>query len=980
MVDKLVKKVDFLSAVFTCLFLFPLMLTAQGDSEDYIVTRRLSRDNGFPDPDINGIYFDSIGYAWISTFGGGLVRYDGDSFIRFTEKDDPDFLSDFVDGCSEDGYGRLWVPTAGGINLLDLQTLSLADSFPGMTSGWRRSHPCGPIVRDAKGCMWFCSDTWLYRVAFADDGNLFQVDSLRCDVPNPNLMSLVCDVDNDGAVWTAVRGRLLKVRHLGDAGLRTSGILPGVDIGEDNKATAFLRSGNDVWIGTQKGLYRVDIATLQHRLYRHVNGDPRSLPNDEVTGLCLSPQGDIVVGTLGGVCFFDFADQSFDIYGSRPNSYGNALLPGEMVRCLASRGGQIWVGLEAEGLAIIRRKPLRIVNPSQIRTTTSSIPPTPVRAMYIDSRDVLWLATTGYGLCARTKGLLFRNYDTDNSSLSDNSITTICEDGAGRIWTGSVDGHLNYIVPSSPGVVHIPADNTSQTARSIDVIIAMVYDHVNDYIWISARRGLYYYDLGKERFGRYGEGDLSCLAMCLVGDELWVSSMEGMDIIDLRTLGHRTIADFPYCMALVHDGNTLWAGTYGKGLYKVEDPQGENPLITVYSEKDNLADNQVNGLLVDGIYLWITTEYGLSRLDTQLGEILSFGPGDGLRSMAFCENSIAKGSDGTIYLGGKEGLGILRSNYVRKELGVQPQVVISGYYDGGKFHSLTHVDTIRKDEKDMDFTLKYSDLSFGPDPDIHYEIRVQPLDRKWSQVFQDDTHLKLAHIPGGKYKIQIRAVDGEGNVLSQDGKSLYVRPVPYKRWWFRLACLALLALLGYMIVVWYTRHVNRSRELLKEEVDRQTKMLSDQKKELERKAGELAEQNALLRKQNETIASHNTLLSAMTSKGDTDFSAKLLEAIREKYKDPDLDVHILAEALGMGRSMLNEKIQAAFGQSTAQFIRTYRLNVAKEMICNGTNKGMNISEIAYEVGFNDPKYFTRCFTKEFGTSPSDLSRKREEGE
>ena len=120
------------------------------------------------------------------------------------------------------------------------------------------------------------------------------------------------------------------------------------------------------------------------------------------------------------------------------------------------------------------------------------------------------------------------------------------------------------------------------------------------------------------------------------------------------------------------------------------------------------------------------------------------------------------------------------------------------------------------------------------------------------------------------------------------------------------------------------------------------------------------------------IASHNTLLSSTLSNKETDFSAKLLDAIQKLYKDPDLDVHALADAMDTNRSLLNEKIQNALGMTTAQFIRTYRLNVAKEMICNGTNKDMNISEIAYEVGFNDPKYFTRCFAKEFNATPSDL--------
>lgn len=151
--------------------------------------------------------------------------------------------------------------------------------------------------------------------------------------------------------------------------------------------------------------------------------------------------------------------------------------------------------------------------------------------------------------------------------------------------------------------------------------------------------------------------------------------------------------------------------------------------------------------------------------------------------------------------------------------------------------------------------------------------------------------------------------------------------------------------------------------------------LAESCSELEKKAEELAEQNALLQRQYEMIASHNTLFPSTLPNREANFSAKLLDAIQKKYKDPDLDVHALADAMGMSRSVLNERIQQTLGQSIAQFIRTYRLNVAKEMISSRTSHDMNISEIAYEVGFNDPKYFTRCFTKEFNITPSEMQKK-----
>ena len=974
MVDSLLRKVDYILAVFLCLTVFSGYLRAQTGAEDYLVVDRLTRENGLPDQDVNGIYFDSKGYAWISTFGGGLVRYDGDSFIRFSEKNGSRAGGDIVSQCREDRFGRLWVPGAGRLDILDLKTLDPLGDFPGMSKTWRRSHSPAALRRDSDGCIWFTSNDMLFRVAFSDDGNTFLVDSLKCNVTNDNLMPKACDVENDGSVWITLNGHFFKVRQIEGKGLHVTKILPDIYIGDDNRATAFLRAGNEVWIGTQKGLYKVDITTGSYNHYHHSESDRHSLPNDEITGLCLTSDGEIVIGTLGGVSIYNHVYHWFDTYSARTNDFGNQILPGEIVRSIATRGRQIWVGLEAEGLVILQKKNLQITNLSRIETTSSPIPSVPVRTSFIDSNNTLWLATTGFGLCRQVGDMVFRNYNTGNSALSGNTITSFCEDGQGRIWIGTVDGHLNYVDTASPDAIRLPEGHKSEVAKNIDVILGLTYDSVNDYVWIRARSGLFIYDLGKNAFSEYSGNLSTCLGACFVSGRLWVSTIGGICIIDQKTLESRMLEGIPACMTLVPDGDTIWAGTYGNGICKVEHCLSDSPDITYFTEIDGLADNQVNGMLLDGIYLWIATENGLSRLDTQTGEIASFGMNDGLKSMAFCENSITKGSDGTIYLGLKGGgLSIIRSSFVSNEYG-KPDVVISGYYSKDQFQSLSFSDIITKAEKDTDFTLKFSDLSYTKGADVTYESRIWPMEKDWSPVFENDTHVRFGHIPGGKYRIQIRAVDKKGNVLSEDEKVLEVKPVLYKRFWFRLLCLILFAVVTYLFVLWYTKSINKKKDMLQQEVDRQTKELKEQKEELEKKAEELSEQNELLQRQNEMIASHNTLLATTLSNRDSEFSSKLLEAIQKKYKNPDLDVYELAEAMGMSRSALNEKIQSMLGLSIAQFIRTYRLNVAKEMICNRTNNAMNISEIAYEVGFNDPKYFTRCFTKEFNATPSDMHR------
>jgi AraC-like DNA-binding protein len=73
--------------------------------------------------------------------------------------------------------------------------------------------------------------------------------------------------------------------------------------------------------------------------------------------------------------------------------------------------------------------------------------------------------------------------------------------------------------------------------------------------------------------------------------------------------------------------------------------------------------------------------------------------------------------------------------------------------------------------------------------------------------------------------------------------------------------------------------------------------------------------------------------------------------------------------MAMSQPQLHRKLSALTGKGPAVLIRTLRLAKAKKLLLE---KEMNVSEVAFEVGFDDPKYFSRVFAEEYGVPPSKL--------
>lgn len=110
---------------------------------------------------------------------------------------------------------------------------------------------------------------------------------------------------------------------------------------------------------------------------------------------------------------------------------------------------------------------------------------------------------------------------------------------------------------------------------------------------------------------------------------------------------------------------------------------------------------------------------------------------------------------------------------------------------------------------------------------------------------------------------------------------------------------------------------------------------------------------------------HTTPLTD-TDKG---FVEKLRELIEKNMGNPDFSVEDMGEKIGFSRVQLYRKAKALTGYTPIELLRIARLNKANAIIKTSTEK--SISEIAYEVGFSSPSYFTKCYKEFFGENPTE---------
>lgn len=876
------------------LLLFKMfLLSAQnGLSKQYNISY-ITMQDGLQHDFIDNIYKDSKGFIWFST-GGGLSRYDGFTFNHFDMSTSPlNLKGNFVHKVCEDDFNRLWIVSEGGLNILDLGCVRMIDLFLGLDEESRFfiNIPALEIMKDSEGNMWLFSDK-LYKIILNEKGDVKDIYEMPDKMDSVRLISLA-DIDDDGNVWAGYNDAVYKMHFTENNMLKPVVVSEKLRFESGTIIMKLFQKGNDVWIGTNYGLYRYGRNRDLMMRYSHDTENSASLSHNHVLDISISKSGELIAATLKGLNFFNSMSGEFEHISHDDDSGNN--LSSDFINSILCDGEIIWLGSETGGVNKLYPKSSYIKSFDHHVDVESSISKNPVNSIFEDSGGNLWIGTVEGGLNLKKRGEnKFQHFTTTSSTqLSHNSVSALVTDNKGRLWVGTWGYGISIIDPENPARKAMKYINSSENPGfNLNLVGVLCFDNVNDGMWIGSYHGLFFYDLKNEKMHAPFQDDRSSKIKDIIGavidreKKLWIGSEEGVYVIDLNS---RKDGCFTYehlkfkldrpgsnlvekikCLCLDSDG-VLWLGSDGFGVYKREIKEDKYSFVS-YTMADGLPNNNIKGILEDDFgNLWISTNNGLSCFDKK-EKFINYNAEDGTNCNQFYWNAYFKSEAGNLYFGTLNGL-VEVNPEISKTKTESYGVVLTDFYvnnqkvNPGQFFekNISELNKITLHEKYNLFSIDFSALNYKISDNYVYAYRLLGYDDNWTEVPKHVHSASFMNLPSAKYVFEVKYTPvGQPDFGEIRRLEIRIKPYFYKETWFTALVIVLLLIFA---LLWYRRRIKSyksQQQKLKLLVDKRTVELEKKKGLLLQQKNELSEQNNILSLKNDEITYQKDQLEEMS--------------------------------------------------------------------------------------------------------------------
>ena len=761
--------------------------------------------------ELKALYEDRDGYLWIGIFASGLNRFDPATEVVVRYRHDhnrPESLAaDTVRCVFEDSSGRLWVGTeGGGLDMLDRATGTFIHhrADPG-DSGAISHNDVRTIYEDSGGTLWIGTNGGgLNR--FDPDQGIFVAYRHSADDPASlsNDIVLAIHEDRNRTLWIGTYGGGLDslerntgrfTHHSNDPGDPTSLSSNLVkSLCEDHLGT--------MWVGTDGGgLNRYNPEDRSFTSFRHDPINPDSLSSDRVYAVLQDRSHVLWVGTYGGgLNYFDLTKKEFRRYGNDPGDE-NSLSHNIVWSFHEDPDGVLWVATDSGGLNRLDRSTDRWQRFRHRSDEPSSLSHDTVRVVFGDRDNHLWVGTNGGGLNRfdrESERFVHFRYDPDDpNSLSHDQLRSISQDRSGTLWIGTFGGGLNRLDPSTGEITHFRHDPKNPKSLSHD-FIRFAFEDSRGALWVGTQGGgLNRLDPGSTEFVHYRH-----------------------DPEDPTSLG----TDHVFAVHEDEEG-TMWFGTFGGGINRLDRMTGR---FERFRESDGLASDSVYAMLEDHVgTLWISTTRGLSRFDPVVEMFRNFDVRDGPQSNEFNGGAAYKSSNGEMFFGGINGFNAFFPNEITVN-SVVPNIVITdillfnesievGQPVNGRVlldRSVTFTPQLDLSYRDNVISFEFAALHFSSPGKNLYAYRMEGFSDDWISVPADRRFATFTGLRPGQYVFSVRGANSDSFWNEKvTSVGLTITPPFWATWWFRLAGLAMLAVLVAVVTQSRLRGVRMRTQL-----------------------------------------------------------------------------------------------------------------------------------------------------------------------
>ncbi len=789
--------------------LIGIPLNAQYRTNVHSISRREGLSNGA----VNTIVKDSEGYMWFGTWNG-LNRYDGSTIVTYLPGSNTNSIHNHV-------IRELYPTTAGPIWLLTNKGVGLYDNVHDQfTSFFTRESEQINYENDISIC---------HADDFGTFVSVFGRGIFRFDTASNQFSKISFDKSSQ-AVSTSIK----RIHVLGKQVYCISG-----------NGVLYRMAGNSLLTVLQLPLTGTLSSSVSELIHQHpfilitqragaalmVNPDTKQvqqlrIPEDIISCISLSKDKDkLWIGTeRGRIYSYNLLAGTFGLLEQLANPIINNPIATRILSIYETANDILWIGTDGNGVYNLKLTefPAKSLSSNQLAYPI-------VRSILVTRKGDVLIGTKGGGIDVFNAGGKHIREISVKNGLSNNSVLSFHEYDDGSIWAGTDGKGIDIISPDYRSIRNFPRDFHIPNQVNFASVYRILEDSDHRIFLGTSGYGVILIDFNKAGLslpisceqlvldkGIVGPGQQKQIVYALAEERpgvIWIGT-RGLGVYRYNTITKRIIEQYSttthpklirnddiLSLFASHNGR-IWVGS-SNGIFNFMPVTADSVRVAGLNVQSDLSNTSIHAIQLDKPgNLWVTTNQGLSLIDSSRRNVRNFNVNDGLINIEYSDGaSFYDGNTGRLYAGGTMGVDIIQTDAIRfssyfppiaiNQLYIRNQLVEPGN-ESVLGSRINHQQSLVLSYNQNSLTFYVSSLAFWGQERHRISYRLKNAPEDWIIIPQNQP-ISFSNLEPGKYVLQLRVSDENGN-WSKKIREVYISIAPpfWRTSW---------AIAGYILLV-----------------------------------------------------------------------------------------------------------------------------------------------------------------------------------